>query len=99
MLRTPLHLAVATLFRSPSPETIALLLKRGSDIAAADQAGDTPLHLAAKHSEPWHQPPAIEIITLLLAQGANITADNNDGDTACDIARVDDEAMRAVLCP
>ena len=84
--------------RSPSAETIALLLDRGADINTADQAGDTPLHLAARSSEPWHEPPAAEVIRLLLKEGANITTANNDGDTACDVARSDDESTRALLC-
>ena len=50
--------------------------------------------LAARSSDPWHEPPAAEVIRLLLKEGANITTANNDGDTACDVARSDDESTR-----
>ena len=39
-----------------------------------------------------------EKVQLLLAYGADPTVANDDGRTPCDLARQDDEAIRALLC-
>ncbi len=67
---TALHFAAAV---SEDPSVIALLLDRGADIEAKDNAGGTPLHQAAAVNEET------SITALLLDRGANIDArDSND---------------------
>ena len=85
--------------RSPTPETISPLLDSGVGVNATDREGDTPLHLVAKASEPWHQPPTVNAVRLLLTFGAEITTINDNGATTCVVASLDDENTRALLCP
>ena len=72
----PLHAAATVCDR----ETMRLLLERGADPNARQQAGFTPLHGAASRGD-------IEAGKLLLARGADRTAKSDDGMTAADVAR------------
>ena len=105
-LQTPLHRAVAPLpsylfERVPSAEIITLLLDAGAEVNAADQQGNTPLHMAAAPEAGWNNPSDVGFIRALLDAGADLTAVNEDGDAACDVARRSDEgeAARDLLCP
>lgn len=50
------------------------LIRRGADLGARAKNGETPLHLAALHVEPW-------FTDLLLAAGADPRARNDDGES------------------
>ena len=90
---TPLHEAAT----HSGPEVIRLLLERGADASAQDDRMETPLHNAIT-DEYGEYIADLEKIELLLAYGADPTAANHDGRTPCDLARQDDEAIRALLC-
>jgi ankyrin repeat protein len=71
---TPLHLAVA----EGSPEVVSLLLDKGNaSVHLADNAGDTPLHIAAKTASG-----SVEVVQLLLDYAAAPEAVNSNLRTA-----------------
>lgn len=72
----PLHAAAAVCDR----ETMRLLLERGADPNARQQADFTPLHGAASRGDR-------EAVALLLAHGADRNAKSADGKTPADVAR------------
>jgi ankyrin repeat protein len=72
----PLHAAAAVCDR----ETMRLLLERGADPNAKQQADFTPLHGAASRGDE-------EAVRLLLAHGAHARARSADGKTPADVAR------------
>jgi ankyrin repeat protein len=72
----PLHSAVARQSRN----LVELLLARGADVNAKQQAGYTPLHGAAAAGER-------ELCELLLRHGADRAAQSDDGKTPADLAR------------
>ncbi|GAB4406615.1 MAG: ankyrin repeat domain-containing protein [Bacteroidia bacterium] len=73
---TPLHSAVA----ARNLSLARLLLSRGANVHAAQQAGITALHSAAHNGQ-------IEMVELLLAAGADPCARTHDGLTPADLAR------------
>ncbi|HYR28928.1 MAG TPA: ankyrin repeat domain-containing protein [Thermoanaerobaculia bacterium] len=72
----PVHAAAAVCDR----ETMQLLLARGADPNARQQADYTPLHGAASRGD-------VEMAKLLLAHGADASATGSDGATVADVAR------------
>ena len=90
---TPLHEAAT----HSGLEVIRLLLERGADASAQDDRSRTPLHNAMT-DEYGEYIADLEKVQLLLAFGADPTAANDGGRTPCDLARQDDEAIRALLC-
>jgi uncharacterized protein len=72
----PVHAAAAACDR----ETMALLLERGADPNARQQADYTPLHGAASRGD-------VEMAKLLLAHGADRNAKGSDGQSIADVAR------------
>ena len=56
-------------------EAMALLLDRGLDLNAANDTGDTALHLAVTNRG------APEIVKFLISRGANLKAQNKRGQT------------------
>ena len=72
----PVHAAAAACDR----ETMTLLLERGADANARQQADYTPLHGAASRGD-------IEMAKLLLAYGADRNAKGSDGQSIADVAR------------
>jgi len=56
---------------------VEALLNAGSDVAARDRHGDTPLHVLALHcaTKPW----AAAVARLLLGSGADADATNKAG--------------------
>jgi hypothetical protein len=59
------------------PRVVEALLIAGSDVAARDHHGNTPLHLLALHcaTQPW----AAAVARLLLGSGADAGATNKAG--------------------
>ena len=90
---TPLHEAAT----HSGPEAVRLLLERGADASARDDRMETPLHNAMT-DEYGEYIADLEKVQLLLAYGADVAAANDGGRTACDLAREDDEGIRALLC-
>jgi ankyrin repeat protein len=74
---TPLHWAAAGGHRN----TVELLLANRADVNAQDNAGETPLHLAAKGHK--------DVAELLLANRANVNAQDNAGETPLHLAAED----------
>lgn len=89
--RTPLMLAVL----NPGAEqnaVVRLLLQAGADLAARDQNGDTPLHLAVKAHEA-------ALVRLFLPRIQSLTP-NREGQTPLDLARkFKDTEMIKILRP
>ncbi|MYC35606.1 MAG: hypothetical protein F4X66_01615, partial [Chloroflexi bacterium] len=80
------------LWAGAGAEIIALLLEHGADATARGDEGGTLLHTAALFTaDP-------QVFQMLLAHGADATAADDRGYTACDLARQDDEDVRALLC-
>ncbi|HLZ69209.1 MAG TPA: ankyrin repeat domain-containing protein [Dehalococcoidia bacterium] len=82
----PLHSAVAGLHHA----VCALLLERGAEVNARQQAGWTPLHAAAQHGDR-------ALVRALLAAGADPSQANDAGETAATIAARSDHGELAVL--
>jgi ankyrin repeat protein len=61
-------------------ETVQQLLAAGADVHMTNNAGDTCLHVAAKHN--WKAP----LICLLIKAGADLHAVNNESKTAAQLA-------------
>lgn len=78
--RAPLHLASAPLVEA-SPETIRLLVESGADIEMRDDAGSTPLHLAAECG-------SVALVETLLEQGAECNARDDMGRTPTERAKL-----------
>eukprot|EP00953_Heterococcus_sp_UTEX-ZZ885_P039712 20348-Heterococcus_DN1.PRE.1 len=62
------------------PDLVKLLLAAGADVHVTNDAGNTALHIAAKHK--W----SASMLCLLIKAGANLHALNNEGKTAEQIA-------------
>jgi ankyrin repeat protein len=61
-------------------DTVKLLLAAGADVHVTNEAGDTCLHVAAKHN--WKAP----LMCLLIRAGADLHAVDNEGKTATQLA-------------
>eukprot|EP00953_Heterococcus_sp_UTEX-ZZ885_P002158 1680-Heterococcus_DN1.PRE.4 len=61
-------------------DTAKVLLAASADVLVTNDAGNTCLHLAAKHELP------VPVICLLIKAGADLHAANNEGHTAAQIA-------------
>jgi ankyrin repeat protein len=72
----PLHAAVA----SRNADSVALLVERGADVNARQQAGYTPLMAAAGAGRQ-------DLVDLLVEHGADPSLRSDEGTTAADIAR------------
>ncbi|CAG8980198.1 hypothetical protein HYALB_00012391 [Hymenoscyphus albidus] len=72
------------LYYADTGVALQLLLKRGAQVQVSDNAGDTPLHVAA--SRTWwgfsEDKEIIEVTNLLLEAGANISTRNDLKQTA-----------------
>jgi ankyrin repeat protein len=66
----PLHAAAA----ARQLEVAQILVERGGDVNARQQAGFTPLHEAAATGQ-------VELASLLITRGANVNAQTDDGKT------------------
>lgn len=75
---TPLNAATRDSYQG-RPEVVTTLLANGADVRAADVAGNTPLHHAARSAEPI-------VAALLLDAAADVNAINADGLTPLNIA-------------
>lgn len=78
---TPLALAVSQNSYNPrfGLETVQLFLDKGADVKVADDAGNTPLHIAALHGSK-------ALVALLLDKGAEANARNGAGATPLGLA-------------
>lgn len=77
---TPLHLASAAL----EPEMVAALLAAGSDVAAVNRRGATPLHYACDprpNGSVWHPAHQVRVIDMLVAAGAPVSLPDRGGAT------------------
>ncbi len=66
------------------PAVVKVLLDAGADIAARDENGATPLHLATVEENPLNRSPDSEsphVLAALLAAGADLSARDGNGDT------------------
>jgi ankyrin repeat protein len=66
------------------------LLFRGSDVAAANQEGDSVLHVAASNGQA-------AFVALLLEEGANVDAKNKAGDTALHCSAIEGHVAASLL--
>ena len=69
----------------PSIDVVNLLLQRGAQIAAVNNAGDSALHLLAPHS--LANDDNKQITRILIDNGAPTDTQNNNGQTAADMIR------------
>jgi len=73
--------AVMQAAKKSNPAIVAMLIKKGADLALRDIYGDTALHLFLKA-----QSPNSDCLSLLVAAGADVTVANNFGETPLHIA-------------
>jgi len=80
---SPLHYAIAY----GNFETVTLLVSKGADVNAKDNAVGlgSPLHWAVSHGN-------VEIVKFLVSKGANVSATLNNRETPLDWARGDSRA-------
>jgi len=93
---TPLHQACCT----GLPEVVAILLKHGADVTAAEKTyGDQPLHVLAWSAGDrfrLHE-EARTIALLLIAHNADLNARNHQGKTPLEYARDADRKDQAFI--
>jgi ankyrin repeat protein len=65
--------------KQSAEETLARLLKAGAKISGIDEAGQTPLHIAAKHDN-------VRAAEILIKEGAKVMPRDNAGKTPLDYA-------------
>jgi ankyrin repeat protein len=83
---TPLMAAAR---ENPDPEVIAVLIKAGADVNAANISGRTPLILAAGNS------PNIDVIKILIDKGADVNP-KTEGNTPLMAAAIDNTNPEAI---
>ena len=88
---TPLHLAVSR----HDPKCVRLLCDFKANINAADDEGNTPLHIAARQFQGI---PDEDFIRLLIVKGARIDIKNARGETPGQANNLSD-AVRRLLAP
>jgi ankyrin repeat protein len=70
-------------------EIVALLIRRGADVNAKDESGQTPLHRAIDSEVQWdlypgdgvRRSPTGEIVKLLIGSGADVNAQTDNDET------------------
>jgi ankyrin repeat protein len=62
------------------PTTLEIIIKKGGDVNATNEHGDTPLHEAVRQ-DSW------TMVDVLLNNGANIFAKNAEGQTPRKLAK------------
>ncbi|RBQ75507.1 hypothetical protein FVER14953_13771 [Fusarium verticillioides] len=77
---TPLHNMLATADGTFSEQIISLMLAHGTKINDINNAGNTPLHIAARRLDDH------DVIAFLVKQGADTTIGNSNNDTPAHIA-------------
>ncbi|KAJ1475501.1 ankyrin repeat-containing domain protein [Baffinella frigidus] len=90
---TALHLAVYKSHRHH--KTVRLLLAKGANVNATDDAGRTPLYIALEGALPRFQH---DLIRILLASGADLSAKTFDGRSPHDFAKEQRRPYRQDLC-
>lgn len=83
---TALHYAVDW----ESEEMFRILIEHGADVNAQDQAGLTPLHVAAYYNQPYQN--QLKICGILVEAGADVNAKSFDG-----MSPLHETARRSVL--
>jgi ankyrin repeat protein len=73
------HTATALMLCAEA-NTVKVLLDAGADVHVVNGAGNTSLHLAAKHKLP------VPVVCLLIKAGAKLNAVNGYGKTAAQVA-------------
>jgi uncharacterized protein len=73
--------STTALMMCTAADTVKLLLAAGADVHITNSAGDTCLHVAAKHN--WKAP----MLCLLIKAGADLHVVNNEGKTAAELAQ------------
>lgn len=76
---TPLHLVCTNTGNSGNSDAATALINYGADVNSVNDAGDTPLHVAARTM-------ACDVIYTLINRGADVTIKNKDGNTAWQVA-------------
>ena len=81
--------------KHPCAETMKLIINAGANVNAANNKGETPLHLAVTFKPSTDEEHQIlrDMMEILLSSGACEYLVNNDGKTALDIAETDDARM------
>ena len=79
--RTPLHIAIAWLWRVDIAEAVSILLNHGADVNSRDGDFQTPLHIAASCEKDL-----VKAIQLLLECGADIDSHDASGKTPLHLA-------------
>jgi uncharacterized protein len=82
---------LTALMCADTPATVQLLLAHGADVHIRTAAGDTCLHIAAKHGHP------ASVLCLLIKAGADLTATDGNGDTPADVALANGNELAAAL--
>jgi ankyrin repeat domain-containing protein 17 len=75
-------IGLTTLMMCTGADTVKPLLAAGADVHAVTAAGDTCLHIAARHGL------SAAGLCLMIKSGADLHAVNNDGNTAAQVAHI-----------
>lgn len=98
---TPLLSAAIEMPELPqTDEALAILIRLGADINAANTHGDTLLHLLAQAYSPWTpDAEALSLLATAVSLGAKVSARNSEGRTPLHLAaaRTNAEMVAALL--
>lgn len=94
---TALHRLCTGFYDVNKVESMASLIASGANVNAANNLGQTPLHVAAQKINGWdnNDPPVNEPFQLLVYKQADVNARDNEGRTPMDVVAASDSSFKS----